>query len=111
MVEKVVPADERIIQEKDDGDCMYVIEKGDIECKKMISGEEKVVKTCGPGDFFGELALLYNCPRAASVEARNDAVLWQLDRETFNHIVRDASMKQREMYEQFLNRVPLLETL
>lgn len=111
MIEKEVPANERIIQEGADGDCMYVIEKGAVECLKKISGEEKVVKNCGPGDFFGELALLYNCPRAASVEARDSAVLWELDRETFNHIVRDASMKKRETTEKFLNSVALLESL
>lgn len=73
--------------------------------------QEKVVKKCGPGDFFGELALLYNCPRAASVEARTSSLLWQLDRETFNHIVRDASMKKRETYDSFLKAIPVLESL
>lgn len=111
MVETGLEADKRIIQEGEDGDVMYVIEKGIIECLKVLGGEEKVVKRCGPGDFFGELALLYNCPRAASVEAREASVLWQLDRETFNHIVRDASMKKRETYEDFLKSVPLFETL
>jgi len=111
MVEKDAIADERIIQEGADGDCMFVIEKGNIECLKKIGGEEKVVKTCGAGDFFGELALLYNCPRAASVETRDPAILWQLDRNTFNHIVRDSSMKKREKYDKFINGVPLLETL
>lgn len=109
MIEKEIPADNRIIQEGDDGACMYVIEKGSFECKKMISGEEKVVKTCAKGDFFGELALLYNCPRAASVEAREAAVLWELDRETFNAIVKEASMKKREKYENFLKGVALLQ--
>lgn len=111
MVEKVFPAGERIIKEGDDGDCMYVIEKGTLDCMKSISGVEKVVKTCGAGDFFGELALLYNCPRAASVEAKDDSVLWQLDGKTFNAIVKGASMKKREMLEQFLKEVPILETL
>lgn len=36
---------------------------------------------------------------------------WKLDRETFNHIVRDASMKRRELYDEFLRSVPLLQTL
>merc|ERR1719247_3822788 len=111
MIEKEIAANERIIQEGADGDVMFVIEKGAIECLKKLQGEEKVVKKCGPGDFFGELALLYNCPRAASVEARDPAVIWELDRETFNHIVKDASMKKRETYEQFLKAVPILETL
>jgi len=111
MVERSVEANERLIKEGDDGDVMYVIESGSFDCIKMINGEEQVVKKCGPGDFFGELALLYNTPRAASVEARDPAVLWQLDRETFNHIVRDASMKRREAYDEFLKSVPLLESL
>merc|ERR1719382_834834 len=108
MVEKTAQANDRIIKEGDDGDVMYVIERGAIECLKTISGEEQVVKQCGPGDIVGELALLYNCPRAASVEAREEAVLWQLDRETFNHIVRDESIKKRDMHAEFLKSVPIL---
>jgi len=111
MIEKEIAANERIIQEGADGDVMFVIEKGAIECLKKLQGEEKVVKKCGPGDFFGELALLYNCPRAASVEARDPAVIWELDRETFNHIVKDASMKKRETLEAFLKSAPILESL
>lgn len=45
-----------------------------------------------PGDSFGELALLYNAPRAASIKAMEECILWALDRETFNHIVKDAAM-------------------
>eukprot|EP00405_Crypthecodinium_cohnii_P011866 CAMPEP_0206435200 /NCGR_PEP_ID=MMETSP0324_2-20121206/9687_1 /ASSEMBLY_ACC=CAM_ASM_000836 /TAXON_ID=2866 /ORGANISM="Crypthecodinium cohnii, Strain Seligo" /LENGTH=485 /DNA_ID=CAMNT_0053902011 /DNA_START=72 /DNA_END=1529 /DNA_ORIENTATION=+ len=111
MVEKLAKAGERLIQEGDDGDVMYIIEKGVADCKKKLSGEEKVVKVCGEGDFFGELALLYNCPRAASVDAREDLTLWQLDRETFTHLVRDASMKKREQYEKFLKSVQILKNL
>jgi len=111
MIEKNSKADERLIQEGEDGDVMYIIEQGVVDCLKKIEGAEKVVKTCGPGDFFGELALLYNCPRAASVVAKEDLTLWQLDRETFNHIVRDASMKKRQQYEDFLKTVPILKGL
>lgn len=111
VISKTVEPGTRIIQEGDDGDVMFVIMEGNFECKKKLDGEEKVVKTCGPGDFFGELSLLYNCPRAASVEAQGAATVCQLDRETFNHIVRDASIQKREFYEEFLKAVPLLEKL
>jgi len=109
MQEKQVEAGTEIIHEGDDGDALYVIDQGELECSKMIEGEDKVVKVCGPGDAFGELALLYSCPRAASVRARSACFLWQLDRETFNHIVKDASQKKRDKYESFLKSVPLLE--
>eukprot|EP00434_Breviolum_minutum_P011641 symbB.v1.2.010267.t2/scaffold619.1/size180033/3 len=68
---------EQIIREGDDGDFLCLIEKGNPECKKMIDGEEKVVKQCAPGDIFGELALLYNAKRAASVYATDACVAWQ----------------------------------
>lgn len=111
MLEKPVKKGERVIQEGDDGDCMYVVEDGSFECIKTIDGQEKVLKTCETSDLFGELALLYNCPRAASVQASREGVLWSLDRETFNHIVRDGAVKKRERHEEFLRSVPLLETL
>jgi CRP-like cAMP-binding protein len=44
------------------------------------------------GESFGELALLYNAPRQASIKAAEDSVLWSLDRNTFNNIVKEAAM-------------------
>jgi len=102
-------AKQEVIKEGDDGDFMFVIEKGSLDCTKNIAGEVKVVKTCDPGDVFGELALLYNCPRAASVVAKDACTCWQLDRETFNHIVKEAAVKKRNRYEQFLTSVALLQ--
>lgn len=62
-----------------------------------------------PGDAFGELALLYNAPRAATITADSECLLWSLDRGTFNHIVKDASRRRREKYEHFLTKVKILE--
>jgi cAMP-dependent protein kinase regulator len=53
------------------------------------------LKTYYPGESFGELALLYNAPRAASIKAKNEAILFALDRATFNNIVKDAAVKYR----------------
>jgi len=60
------------------------------------------------GEAFGELALLYNAPRAATIIAKTQCTLFALDRETFNHIVKDAAAKKREKYESFLSRVEIL---
>jgi len=94
MSEKIVPPDMRLIQQGQDGDVMWVIEQGKLECTKLVEGEDKVVKMCSRGDVFGELALLYNCPRAASVTARDRCVLWELDRETFQAICFEAARGQ-----------------
>lgn len=101
----------KVIEEGESGDYLFVIEKGSLECVKVIDGESKVVKTCSEGDVFGELALLYNCPRAANVIAKNQCVCWQLDRDTFNSIVKDSAVKRRERYDRFLQSVTILSSI
>ena len=57
----------------------------------MKLAKETFLKNFNPGDVFGELALLYNAPRAASIQAKSESALWVLDRNTFNSIVKEAS--------------------
>jgi len=61
--------------------------------------------------LFGELALLYNAPRAASIQAKSEAVLFALDRSTFNNIVKDATIKKREQFEEVLSKVEILQSM
>jgi len=97
----------RIIQEGQSGDHLYIVQDGVLDCAKFLDGCERVVKTCQSGDIFGELAILYNCPRAASVVSRTASTVWELDRETFNNIVMGAVLRKRELYNSLLRRVPL----
>jgi len=64
-----------------------------------------------PGEAFGELSLLYNAPRAATIEAVEPSELWALDRRTFNHIVKDSAQQKREKYETFLTQVSILQNM
>ena len=90
-----------------------MIGSGTLSCSKIFPGktDPTFLKAYQPGEAFGELALLYNAPRAATITSNEDCVLWKLDRDTFNHIVKDAAQKRREKYEAFLNRVPIFETM
>ena len=105
--------DGKVIVEGDDGDYLYVVESGTLRCTKVFPGQENPTffKNYQPGEAFGELALLYNAPRAASITANEECLLWGLDRNTFNHIVKDAAIRKREMYEEFLKKVPLLSNM
>lgn len=101
-------AGETVITQGDAGSVLYLVDSGELDCFKLIDGENKFLKTYYPQDAFGELALLYNAPRAATITAKTDAHLYELDRYTFNHIVKDASQRKREKYEAFLQAVPIL---
>ena len=113
MDEKKLRPNEIAIQQGDDGDVLYVVESGELECSKHFTkdGPEVFLKMYHPGDSFGELALLYNAPRAATIKAKTDCVLWALDRATFNNIVKDAAQKKREKFENFLKKVDILSTI
>ncbi len=83
----------KVINQGDDGDNLYVVETGKLKCTKIFEkGQEPThLLDYAPGDSFGELALLYNAQRAASIEAVEQSELWALDRRTFNHIVKDSA--------------------
>lgn len=100
-----------MIKQGEDGDILYLIESGTLDCFKKFSGQttDTFLKTYQPGESFGELALLYNAPRAASIRAKENCTLFALDRETFNHIVKDAASKRRDKYETFLSKVEVLQ--
>jgi len=108
MKEVRTTPNQRVITQGDAGDFLFVIESGKLNCVIKTGDTEKVVKTCGSGDVFGELAVLYNCARAASVDVVEEGTLWQLDRDTFNHIVKDAAARKRERYDTILAAVPIL---
>ena len=93
MGEKKFKSGEKAIVQGEAGHVLYVVEEGQLDCTKVFNvGEEaKYLKTYQPGEAFGELALLYNAPRAATITAKTDAFCWELDRATFNHIVKDAA--------------------
>ncbi|KAI5358261.1 Putative cAMP-dependent protein kinase regulatory subunit [Septoria linicola] len=120
LQEKRVPAkDVRVITQGESGDYFYVVESGKFDIYISSSGKAEQgqaglgdkVASSGPGTSFGELALMYNAPRAATVVSTEPSVLWQLDRLTFRKILMDSAFQRRRMYESFLEGVPLLSSL
>lgn len=102
----------RVITQGEKGDHLYVVDSGILDCSKTDeNGVKKHLVTYGPGDAFGELALLYNAPRAATIDARTSSTLLALDRETFNNVVKEAVIKRRQLYEEFLRKIELFDSL
>lgn len=114
MEVRTVKAGDQVIKQGDDGFELFVVGTGQLRCTKRFPETPEVdtfLKNYESGEYFGELALLYNAPRAASIFASTDATLYVLDRECFNHIVKDSAIKHREKFEKFLSEVELLSTL
>ena len=86
------------------GQCDIFIQKG--------SADPVKVHTVLPGGFFGELALLYNAPRAATVISNGESKLWALDRGTFkNCMARAAKTESKESSSSLLKAVPKTSVL
>jgi len=115
MFERQVQAGDVIIRQGDEGDNFYIVDTGSFHVFVKAAGDEsqeaKKVATITYGGSFGELALLYNAPRAATVVAVTDGVLWAVDRVSFRRIVMYITARKRRLYEGFLQTVPILQDL
>ncbi|KAG9296397.1 hypothetical protein G9A89_014989 [Geosiphon pyriformis] len=112
MVEKRVEKGEEVIRQGGIGDFFYVVETGSFNVYVSKNGAPpERVHDYGSGGSFGELALMYNAPRAATVVATSYSVLWALDRITFRRILMENTSRKRRMYESFLEEVPILVSL
>ncbi|CAD8120413.1 unnamed protein product [Paramecium sonneborni] len=113
MEEKHFNAGDWIINQGDDGNELYVVAQGQLDCYRRFSKDQepKLIKQYQSGDMFGELALLYNAPRAASIQSNTESILFALDRSTFNAIVKEATVKRREHYEEVLSKVEILKSI
>lgn len=100
---------DEIIKQGDEGDYFYIIENGTVDF--YVNGNQ--VNSSGEGSSFGELALMYNSPRAATAVAASEpgVTCWALDRQTFRRILLERTFNRRLMYEDFLKDVKVLSSL
>jgi len=109
MQEKKYKANDVIITQGEQGDEFFVVENG--TCDIFVQKENNppfLVQTVNKGEGFGELALIYGNPRAATVIAKTEVTLWAIDRVSYRATLMDTTIKKRAMYEKFLEKVPLL---
>ncbi|KAM9292754.1 cAMP-dependent protein kinase type II-beta regulatory subunit isoform 1-T1 [Morus bassanus] len=111
MFEKLVEGGEHVIDQGDDGDNFYVIDRGTYDIYVKCDGVGRCVGTYDNRGSFGELALMYNTPRAATIIATSPGAIWGLDRVTFRRIIVKNNAKKRRMYENFIESLPFLKSL
>ena len=73
LIDRKFPRDAIIFEDGSLGDYMYLIQEGQVKVTKMSEdGREKILEMLGPGDFFGEMALLDREPRYAATVTRGE---------------------------------------
>jgi len=78
-----------VFREGDLGTEMFIIHEGKIEILNSVGGKETVLAVLEKGDFFGEMSILEDVPRAASARAITDARVLQINGSTFDQMLRD----------------------
>ncbi|XP_072921323.1 cGMP-dependent protein kinase 2 isoform X1 [Hemitrygon akajei] len=107
MYEKNYQVGDYVIKQGEPGNHLFVLAEGNLEVRQ----NSKILTLIGIWTAFGELAILYNCTRTASVKAVTCVKTWVLDREVFQNIMRRTTQARHEQYRNFLRSVSLLKNL
>src|SRR5215213_6617030 len=88
MAETVsIPAGQRVLQEGDPGDSLYVVLDGELEVTKRQGSQDVLLALYEPGQFFGEMALLEQTPRSASVRTLQESTLLVISQAAFQTLL------------------------
>ncbi|NXB27769.1 KGP2 kinase, partial [Eulacestoma nigropectus] len=107
MYERTFQQGSYVIRQGEPGNHIFVLKEGSLE----VFQQNKLLSSIPVWTAFGELAILYNCTRTASVKAITNVKTWALDREVFQNIMRVTAQTRQEQYRNFLRSVSLLKNL
>uniref|UniRef100_A0A3B1KHC4 cGMP-dependent protein kinase n=1 Tax=Astyanax mexicanus TaxID=7994 RepID=A0A3B1KHC4_ASTMX len=107
MYERTYQQGEFVIKQGEPGNHLFVLADGNID----VYQNNKLLTSIAVWTTFGELAILYNCTRTASVKAASGVRTWVLDREVFHNIMRMTAEARHEQHRSFLRSVSLLASL
>ena len=100
--------EEYIFRQGDQASCFFVIFEGEVS----VEVDSKVKRSLGCGEGFGELALLYNAPRSASIKANSpDVACWGIERKVFREVIEESAKKNWVENKKFLEKVELFTNL
>ena len=95
---KVYQDGELVIRQGETGNCMYVIQAGEVEIFREEDGRNVRLRIAGPNEFFGEMALVENDVRSASVRSIGESRILHVDKRTFmRRVHEDPSLAYRIM--------------
>jgi cAMP-dependent protein kinase regulator len=108
MEKETVKEKKTIIHQGDNGDFFYILQTGKVN---FVDGEDKV-GDCEAGGSFGELALLYNSPRAVSCIAASPTVtIWKIDQKTFRYLLARHAHSDQQNLKECVHKISIFQNL
>ena len=104
MEKVIIKAGQTVITQGEPGDNFYLIRDGSVDVSQMVDGSSKKVAELVTGDFFGEAALMTGDPRNATVVAKQDTVLYALDKEEFQAALSTSDSFEQELRKSLFER-------
>ncbi len=101
---------ETIIQQGETGDCMYVVQSGQVEVVQKVNGGEQRLAVLETGDFFGEMALFEREVRSATVRALVDARVLKIDKKTLLRRIKEDPLLAVNLLQTMSGRIRELNT-
>ena len=94
-----------IVRQGEVGDCMYVVQAGEVDVVQSIDEGEQSLAVLGPGDFFGEMAVFQREVRSATVRARGEARVLKVDKKTLLRRIKEDPLLAVKFLETLSNRI------
>jgi signal transduction histidine kinase len=112
MAETVsIPAGERVFEEGSLGDALYVVLDGELEVSKRQSGQDVVLAVRRVGEFIGEMSLLEQAPRSASVRTLRESRLLMIDQAAFETLLSCSPSAHLTMLRTVTSRLRSTESM
>lgn len=104
-VRQIIRRGQRLFNEGDAADAAFMIQKGRLEVTKRVRDDETALALLGPGDIVGEMALIDDMPRSASVRAMEDTLLLRVSKENFQERLQALDPVYRAILNRLSNRL------
>jgi hypothetical protein len=109
---RLFKATEAIVRQGETADAFYILTKGQVEVvRKEADGQEIVVGRLGPGQYFGEIGLMHNVKRVATVRAVDDVEVMALTRNEFSTLIDESDVTRQDMERALKQRVVQIKAL
>ncbi len=102
---KTLPPGEIIFSEWEPGENFYLIYDGHVRVSKIVSGREKILDTFGPGDIFGEMAILEQQPRSATITTLDEVKVLEFNKQNFELLMKSNPEIALRLLKMFCKRI------